>query len=81
MIAAVIMLVIGALLAVSGVTALRRPSEDTTTLGEGAIWSLTGAEPLPKSRFYKSFARVLHVLFVLMGCLLVLGGIGLLLPE
>jgi hypothetical protein len=75
------MIALGVLIAVSGITALRRPSEDTTTVGEAVIWRLTGAEPFPKSRFFKSFERVLHVLLTIFGCLLLLGGIGLLLPE
>jgi hypothetical protein len=70
------MIFFGGLIALSAITALRRPSDETTTLGEAIIWKTTGAEPLPKSRFYQVFERGFHVFLSVFGILLLIVGIA-----
>jgi len=63
-------------MAVSGFAALRRPSHESTSVGEAIIWKATGVEPLPKSRFFKLFERASHVLFFVFGSFLLIAGIS-----
>jgi hypothetical protein len=73
-IASIFMIVFGGVLAFSGITALCRPSDENVSLAEAIIWKTTGAEPLPKSRFFKIFERGLHVFLSLFGSVLLLVG-------
>jgi hypothetical protein len=75
-IASIFMILFGGVMAISAITALRRPSDDTTTVGEAIVWKATGVEPLPKSRFYKVFERGFHVFLSVFGCLLLIVGIA-----
>ena len=76
MIASVFMILFGGMMALSAITALRRPSDETTTVGEAIVWKTTGAEPLPKSRFYRVFERGFHVFLSLFGSALLIVGIA-----
>jgi len=70
------MILFGGLMAFSAITALRRRSDETTSVGEAIIWKTTGTEPLPKSHFYKVFERGFHIFLSVFGCVLLIVGIA-----
>jgi hypothetical protein len=68
--------IFGTLLLVSGVSALRRPIDETTSVGEAIAFHMTGDEPLPKPRWFKDFERAFHFLLVAFGGILFAVGIS-----
>ena len=76
MIATLFFTIFGGLLLLSGVSALRRPVDETTSVGEAIAFHLTGDEPLPKPRWLKIFERAFHLLLVAFGGMLFAVGIS-----
>ena len=76
MIASLFMILFGGVMALFAITALRRPADETTTVGEAIIRTMTGAEPLPKSCFYNIFERAFHVFLSVFGCVLLIVGMA-----
>ena len=76
MIAALFSTIFGGLLLLSGVSALRRPVDETTSVGEAIAFRLTGDEPFPKPRWLKNFERAFHLLLVAFGGMLFVVGIS-----
>ena len=81
MINSIIMAVIGGLIAFLGASALRRPPDETISVGEAVVLMATGAEPEPKSPFFKAFERLFHAFLTLIGLVLLTVGIGSLFWE
>ena len=81
MISSVAFMIIGGLMAFLGATALRRPVNESISVGEAVISKLTDTEPLPKPKFFQFFERALHALLTLVGLVLLMVGIGSLFWE
>jgi hypothetical protein len=75
-IAALFFTVFGGLLFFSGLSALRRPTDDSISVGEVIAYQLTGEEPSLKPRWLKIFERVSHVVLLVLGGMLLTAGIS-----
>ena len=81
MISSVVFIVIGSLLTFLGAIALRRPADESISIGEAVISKVTGSEPLAKSRIIVVFERALHAFLTLIGLVLLIVGFGSLFWE